>query len=90
VTITVDAKTRAVIVQWPEQPEQKEKLRGFTVHYRVGGEWRSEIVPADYAIWKNRLRIQPGGKDKGKAVTDVRVAAVRKDGVESARVQARK
>jgi uncharacterized lipoprotein YddW (UPF0748 family) len=90
VTMSVDARTGVTIVQWPEQPEQKQKLRGFTVHYKVGGQWRSEIVPADYAIWKNRLRIQPSGKDKGKAVTDVRVAAVRKDGVESQRVRARK
>jgi uncharacterized lipoprotein YddW (UPF0748 family) len=91
VTTTADAKTAGVlIVQWLEQPEQKQRLRGFTVHYRIGGQWRSELVPADFAIWKNRLRIQPSGKDKGKTITDVRVAAVRKDGVESERVRAAK
>jgi uncharacterized lipoprotein YddW (UPF0748 family) len=85
--VTRDGKGSVQSVEWPEQPEQKAKLRGFIVYYKIGGHWRSEIVPADYSIWKNRLRIQASGKNLGKAVTDVRVAAVRKDGVESERVK---
>jgi uncharacterized lipoprotein YddW (UPF0748 family) len=89
VKVTRDANGGGVTVQWNEQPDQKARLRMFTVYYKIGGAWRSETVGTDFADWKNRIRLRATGKDKGKSITDVRVAAVRKDGVESERARPR-